>query len=73
MNWAAILKMADILDSAILMIWLHAFICVSMKDTLYTFKLKFFFIITIKCIDFFLNLAAILKLKAILDFFNLGP
>ena len=41
-----------------------------MQDTLHTFKLKSFFIIIIKCIDFCLNLATILKMVAILDSTN---
>ena len=36
-------------------------------------NLNYFFMITIKFSDFFLNFAAILKMTAILDLVNLGP
>ena len=68
----AILKIAAILNSTILIICIHVFVCVPVQHKLYTFNLKLFFNDHNKISWFFYNLAAILKLTAILDLFNLG-
>ena len=49
----AILKIAAILDSTILIICLHVFACVSVQQKLYTFNFNYFLIITIKFSYFF--------------------
>ena len=69
----AILKIAAILDSTILIVCLHVFVCAPVQHKLYTFNFKLFFNNDNKILWFFFNLAAILKMTAILDLFNLGP